>query len=193
MAVFLARAQKEQQALLEGKQPPPRESEGMRGRVSDIQVVAAVEPSEGGLQLRFRNGSLASLPASHPDYDIFLIQIDWSREVGRPLGMVLDAVGRIADLNHTYDSLVGWLREDEDDSNRLSVALWAFSPATYLTRDHPDFLRLRATLTAAAASGGMVYFANYSQMVEGEEGSWHEIMDVRPMHDVVGAFAPLKT
>jgi hypothetical protein len=71
------------------------------------------------------------------------------------------------------------VRPDEEDPSRLLVEFWAYSPICYLTKDHPDFERLKQTLECAAATDEPVSFANHRHMVEGETETWWKLMDVR--------------
>jgi hypothetical protein len=150
-----------------------------------IQVVTAIQSGDGGTELTFQDGSVAAVAAMHPDYDFLLIEARWSVDTGRPVGLILDERGVVLDLNHTWDSSVRRIRDDPEDSSRLEVGFWGYSPVCYLTRDHPDFERIRATLAEAAAAGTMVWLANRSHMVEGETEIWHKLMDVRPISAVV--------
>jgi hypothetical protein len=157
-----------------------------------IVVVTSAQPGDNALQILFRDGSIALLLPDHPDYGSFLHLVEWSLEFGRPVGVVIDASDCVVDMNQTYESHVRWVESDAQRTDRVEVALWAFSPVTYLTRDHPEFRRLYATLVEAAASRGRVWFANRSEMVEGESETWHKIMDVCPVDAVIGAFEPLR-
>jgi hypothetical protein len=148
--------------------------------VYEIQPVAEIHPSPSCTQIAFRNGLVGSLDAAHPGYRLMLVQAESSLRAGRPVGVVLDPLGRIADLNDAHDTAVRSLRDDPEDSNRLEVAFWGYSPICYLTRDHPEFGRLRSTLAEAEAAGTTVWVANHSQMVEGATEVWWKIMDVRP-------------
>jgi hypothetical protein len=150
-----------------------------------IQVVTAIQPGDGATTLKFQDGSLATLPAGHPDHDLYLGDAHWSVDTGRPVGLVLDEHGLIVDLNWTWDSSVHQVRDDPEDNSRLEVWFWGYSPVCYLTRDHPEFERIRTTLAQAAAAGTMVWLANRSHMVEGETEIWHKLMDVRPISAVV--------
>ena len=73
------------------------------------------------------------------------------------------------------------VRHAEEDEGRLPIWFWAFSPVCYLTRDHPEFDRIRATLERAAASGSRMWLANGMHPVEGETEVWWKILDVRPI------------
>ena len=67
-----------------------------------------------------------------------------------PVGVVLDAEGRVVDLNAAHDTPVRHVRAVPEDSNRLEVAFWAYSPICVLTHDHPEFERIHATLAEVA-------------------------------------------
>ena len=61
------------------------------------------------------------------------------------------------------------------------VAFWAFCAVCYLTRDHPEFDRILATLWAAAGTQQRVVFAIFTWPVESETETWNKILDVRPV------------
>jgi hypothetical protein len=112
-----------------------------------------------------------------------------SRE-GRPMpiGVVVDAEGRVVDLNAAHDTPVRHLREFTEDSNVLEVAFWAYSPICALTRDHSEFERIYTTLTEAAGTAKLLWVATHStEVVEGEADedgcipAYPKIMDVRPV------------
>ena len=103
-------------------------------------------------------------------------------------GLILDEHGTVVDLSWACDSSVNQIRDDPEDNSRLEVWFWAFSPVCYLTRDHPEFERIRSTLTEAATAGSRVWLANRFHMIEGTTETWHKLMDVRPSSEVV--FAP---
>jgi hypothetical protein len=121
------------------------------------------------------------LEADHPDFDINRRGAEWGLEWHRPLGVVLDARDRVLGLNHTYEVSLHSLADDPEDSNRLIVCFWGFCSVCYLTRDHPDFERIRKTLEEARTSNGRLIFANETWPVEGETESWLKILDVRPL------------
>src|SRR5262249_37649690 len=102
----------------------------------------------------------------------------------RPVGLIVDGEGQILELSHVYDTSVDSIREDEEDRSRLVVWCWDYSPVCYLTRDHPDFDRIRATLDHAAASGRRVWLANRMRLVESETEIWWKILDVRPIESL---------
>jgi hypothetical protein len=99
----------------------------------------------------------------------------------RPVGVMVDGDGRLLELSPTHDTGVCSVREDEEDRSRLAVWFWGYSPVCYLTREHPEFDRIRATLEQAAASGSRVWLANRMHLVEGETETWWKILDVRPI------------
>jgi hypothetical protein len=150
------------------------------GQMYDKQSVTAVQPCNGSTAIHFRNGSTTSLPGTHPDRDVILLEARQSLSSGRPVGYVVDAAGSLLDLHHAHDTGIDSVKE-EDDSTRLEVWCWGFSPVCYLTRDHPEFERIRATLAAAAAGGGRVWLTTHLRTVEGETEIWHKILDVRPL------------
>src|SRR5262245_40618309 len=113
-----------------------------------ISLVADVIPASGGLQIRFRDGSSAFLDAAHPHFAVCRINAESRRGTSMPVGVVLDVDGRVVDLNAAHDTPVRYLREFERDSNHLEVAFWAYSPICGLSRDHPEFERICATLSA---------------------------------------------
>lgn len=145
-----------------------------------IQVVASVEARDGGWELRFHDGTRATLPVAHPNHDLFLFQAEESVRAGCPVGAVVDEAGRVRDMNHTYRSHVDRVRDDPEDGSRVEVWFWAFSPICYLTRDHPEFDRIHTTLAEAATSGELVWLANHCRAIEGETEIWHKLLDVRP-------------
>jgi hypothetical protein len=154
--------------------------------VYDIRPVAEVSPVDGGLRIAFEDGAIAFLDAAHPTFEVLRLHAESNR--GRPVsvGVVLDAGGRIVDLNTAHDTTVQSIQECPDDYNRLKVAFWAYSPVCYLTRDHPEFERIRETLTKIAGTPTVVWVANHSEMMEGEPAAdgeceiWWKILDVRP-------------
>jgi hypothetical protein len=150
-------------------------------QVHDIQPVVNMLPCDGAWKLTFPNGWEVTLSADHPDYELLVGKAQRSMHRRKPVGVAVDANGRLIDLNHTYQVSVSWVRDDAEDSNRVMVAFWGFSAICYLTRDHPEFERIRATLTDALASGGQVVFANYSWPIEGETEIWNKLLDVRPV------------
>ncbi len=155
--------------------------------VFDIRSIAQVRRCDGRVQLTFRDGSVAYLEETHPHFDTLMVFVESEARRSRPVGVVLDAVGRVIDLNEANDVTVRSVREDEESPDRLKVALWGFSPLCYLVKDHPEFVRLHSLLTTAAGTPTRLWLANYSQMVEDEPGSdgtfesWWKIMDARLM------------
>jgi hypothetical protein len=147
----------------------------------DIQIVADLQRGEDAVTIRFRNGLTATLPLGHPDEELFLLQLESSLERQVPVGVRVGSDGRLLDLNMAHNSGVCYAKDDEDDANRVAVAFWGYSPICYLTRDHPEFARIKRTLDDAVATGNMVWLANESQMVESETEIWWKLMDVRPV------------
>lgn len=155
-----------------------------------IRPLAYVSRSEKGVQLTFRDGSVAHLDNTHPHFDSLQMLVDKEARGARPLGFVLDPSSRVLDVNEAHDVTVRYLREQEDTPDRLKVALWGFSPICYLAKDHPEFDRISSTLTAAAGTPTRLWVANHSQMVQddppladGEFEIWWKILDVRPCRE----------
>jgi hypothetical protein len=158
-----------------------------------IVVVTATEPADHSLRLFFGDGTTAVLPADHPNAEILAHPIHWSLEYGRPVGVVTDAEGQVIDLREAHESKVNWVRPDEEDPRCLEVALWEFSPGCCLLYDHPEFERIRTTLTGAIANRTRVWLAARSEPFESNTAIYHSLMDVRPADAVVGAFEALRT
>jgi hypothetical protein len=157
---------------------------GTTTQVFEIQTVRSIEPSNGAPVVVFGSGLVARLPPDHPDRDRMLREAADSLRQRRPVGVLVNGEGRLLELSHAHDTSVRSLREDEEDSSRLAVWFWEFSPVCYLTRDHPEFDRIRPTLEQAAASGSRVWLANRMQLVEGETEIWWKILDVRPVESI---------
>jgi hypothetical protein len=149
--------------------------------VFDIQTVRAVQPSNGAVVITFASGLVGSVPQNDPDRDKILYEAEYSLQRPWPVGVVMDGEGHILDLNHANESLVDRIRQDEEDPSRFMVCFWASSPVCYLTLDHPEFDRIRATLEQAIATGTRVWLANHMHMVEGETEIWWKLMGVRPI------------
>jgi hypothetical protein len=153
----------------------------------DVRAVAGVQRLDGCAQVTFRDGSAACIDAGHPDFDVLLVNAESAQRPHARVGVVLGAGGRVVDLNAAHETGVRSVEEDAADRGPLSVAFWGYSPICYLTRDHPDFARIRATLESAAGTEKRVWAANCSRMVESEVGTdgegelWWKIMDVRPV------------
>jgi len=99
-----------------------------------------------------------------------------------------DAAGHILDLNSVHDTGVAWVRALATDSSRFRVAFWAYSPICGLGREHPDFDRIHATLTAAAGTKEQLWVARHSKETvddepdaEGFIAALPNIMDVPPL------------
>jgi len=150
----------------------------------DIQTVAAIEPSNGAVVVAFRSGLVAQLPEDHPDQAPMLCEAHDSCQQRRPFGVVVDGEGGLVELSHAHKMRVRSVREDVEDNSRLEIWFWAYSPVCYLTRDHPEFDRIRRTLEPAAASGGRVWLANRMHPVEGETEVWWKILDVHPLESL---------
>jgi hypothetical protein len=157
------------------------------GLVYQVRAVAEVQRLEGCAQVTFRDGSAACIDAGHPDFDVLLINAESALRPQARVGVVLGAGGRTVDLNAAHETGVRSVGEDVADRSRLAVTFWGYSPICYLTRDHPDFTRIRSTLEAAVGTEKRVWVANCSRMVESEAGidgegeRWWKIMDVRPL------------
>ena len=103
-----------------------------------------------------------------------------SLQSGAPVGLLVNEAGELIELNYTHQSAVRHVHPDEDDPNRLLIEFWAYSPICYLTRDHPEFERIKNTLEHAVVTEEQVILANYPHMVEGETETWWKILDIRP-------------
>jgi hypothetical protein len=150
-------------------------------QVFDIQKVRAVQPSNGAVAITFQSGLVVWLPPNHSEHDSILWEVEHSIQWGRPVGVMVNSDGRLLELSHTHDTSVHSVRQDEENKSGLQIWFWAFSPVSYLTFDHPEFDRIRATLEQAIAAGTRVWLANRMHMVEGETEIWWKIMDVRPI------------
>ena len=82
-----------------------------------IRSVAEVTPVNDGLRLLFRDGSSAFLDATHPNFAVCRINAESRRGRPTPVGVVLDAEGRVIDLNAAHDTPVRHIREFATDSN----------------------------------------------------------------------------
>lgn len=145
----------------------------------DIQRVREILPCDGGIQVVFSTGLSVCVHKEHTEYERLLHQARSSVQFGAPVGFVVSDAGVLVELNHTHQSAVRHVRPDEDDRSRLMVEFWAYSPICYLTKDHPEFERVKQTLERAAAMDEQVMFANHKHMVEGETETWWKLMDVR--------------
>jgi hypothetical protein len=154
---------------------------GTTAQVFGIQAVRAIHPSNGALLVTFGSGLLGRLLPDHPDRDWILREAEASLQERRPVGVLVNGEGHFLELSHAHETCVDCIREDEEDNSRLAVWFWEYSPVCYLTRDHPEFDRIRATLEQAAATGGRVWLANRMHLVEGETEIWWKILDVRPL------------
>jgi hypothetical protein len=137
-------------------------------QVFDIQNVRAVQCPNGSVAITFQSGLVAWLPSDHPEHDRILHEVECSSQWGRPVGVLVNGDGRLLELSHTHDTSVHSVQQDEEGKSRLAVSLWGCSPVCYLTLDHPEFDRIRATLEQAIATGTRVWLANHMHVVEGE-------------------------
>src|SRR5438128_1411695 len=110
-------------------------------QICDIQCVRQVLPCDNGMQIVFPTGGAVRLYTGHPDYQHILQQARNSLEYGSPVAFIANEAGELADLNYTHQSSVRRVRINEDDSNRLMIEFWSYSPICYLTKDHPEFER----------------------------------------------------
>jgi hypothetical protein len=152
-----------------------------------IRLIAEVSRSDRGARIAFRDGSVARLESGHPNFGHLLWLAEWSRP-DRPVGVVTDAKGRIIDLNAAHDTGVAWVRAFPTDPGRFRVAFWAYSPICGLTREHPEFDRIHATLTAAAGTPQQLWVATHTEETVEEEpdeegliAALPKILDVRPL------------
>jgi hypothetical protein len=150
-------------------------------RCYDIRRVTAALACDAGLKITFEGNVEAILPTAHPDFENLRFTAEWGLEYGYLVGLELDSEHRLVTLNHSYQSLIRSVGDDPEDSSRVIVCFWAFCSICYLTRDHPDFERIRTTLEEAHAAGSTVRFANDPLAVEGETEIWLKILDVRPI------------
>jgi hypothetical protein len=150
-------------------------------QVYDIQIVTDVQPRDGEVELTFHSGLKARFSTDHPYRNLFLLQADGSWRHAMPVGVIVDPNGRVVDLSYAHGVSVAHIKDDEEDSTRVYVGFWGYCAVCYLTRDHPEFERIQATLKAAAASKSRVWFANETDLIEGETEIWSRIMDVRPI------------
>ena len=148
-------------------------------QVFKIQIVRTFEPSNGDWLVGFGNGLTGRLQPDHPDREEIRREAERSLQQQRPVGVLLNGEGRILELSHAHETAVASVREEEQDGRRLAVWFWEYSPVCYLTRDHPEFDRIRATLAEAARTGRRVWLANRMHLVEEESEAWWQILDVR--------------
>jgi hypothetical protein len=155
-----------------------------------IQLIDAVSRADGGVQVAFRDGSRAWLDSGQANFEHLLWLAEWSRP-SRPVGVVMDAAGRILDLNAAHETGVAWVREFPTDRNRFRVAFWAFSPLCGLTREHPEFERIFATLTAAAGTQQPLWVVTQSEETVDDEPDEEGLIAALPKIMVVGSMNPL--
>lgn len=153
--------------------------------IHDTQLVAGSESTDNGVRLTLGDGRRVCLDAGHPDFG------RWMRHVGSPflasypLGVVTDEAGGVVDLSTARDTAVYWVRES---SGGFTVGCWAFAPVLGLTREHPEFDRIHATLIAAAGTRQRLWvtFHDVENVDCGrdEDGllfALPKVMDVRPV------------
>jgi hypothetical protein len=152
-----------------------------------IRLIDEVTRADGGACVTFRDGTLARLESSQANFEHLHWLAEWSRP-NRPVGVVTDATGRIIDLNAAHQTGVAWVRDVPANHGRLRVALWAYSPICALTREHPEFDRIHATLTAAGGTQQQCWVVTHSEETvddepdeEGLIAALPKIMDVRPI------------
>ena len=156
----------------------------LAANVINILPVTDIRSTDGAVELTLNRSLKARWPTNHPDHEIYLHQAEWSLEQGRPIGVILDATGKVVELKIALETHVQKVMDDTEDSTRVEVWFWAYSPVCYLTRDHPEFERIRPLLEQAVASNKMVWLATYPWPVESETEIWTKIMDVRPVDQV---------
>lgn len=151
-----------------------------------IRLIDEISRTDGGARVTFRDGSLACLESDQANFEHLLWLAEWSRP-SRPVGVLTDATGHIIDLNSAHDTGVAWIREFAMDRSRFRVAFWAYSPICGLTREHPEFDRIHATLTAAAGTQQQLWVVTHSEETvdddpdeEGLIAALPKLMDVRP-------------
>jgi hypothetical protein len=153
-----------------------------------MQPIQDVRKTAGAVYLTLRDGSMARLDCSHPNFDSLMIYVESDLRRRRPVGIIMDAAGRVLDLGAAHDTPVRSVGEFPNDPNRFQVSFWAYSPVCGLLRDQPDFDRIHETLRNAVRSGQMVWVVTHSQeVVEGEPDddglipAYPKNMDVRPV------------
>jgi hypothetical protein len=156
--------------------------------VFKIQPIRDVRWTAEAAYITLLDGSLARLECHHPNFDILRIYVESDLRRQRPVGVVLDPSGKVIDLGAAHDTTVHWLRAIATDPTRFAVAFWAYSPICCLTRDHPDFERIHATVTEAAGTSQLVWVATHSKEVvedepdkDGLRAALPKILDVRPV------------
>lgn len=154
---------------------------GTTCQVFDIEAVRTVDATNGTPVVTFESGLVARVPQDHPDRDKIIREAQRSLQDCRPVGVMLNGDGRVVDLNAAHQTTVRSVLEDEDNPGRLAIWCWEFSPVCYLSRDHPEFDRIKAALQQAAASRTRVWLANRTHLVHDETEIWWKILDVRPV------------
>src|SRR5690242_1013608 len=122
-----------------------------------IQRVREIQTCAGGTRVVFQDGLSSCLQEGHPEYVLLLQFANSSLRHGTAVGILLSEAGELIELNHAYRSTVRFAQQDEEDSSRLVVGFWAYSPICYLTQDHPEFVRIHRTLLDAIKTGSQVW------------------------------------
>ncbi len=162
-----------------------------------MEPIQGVRKTADAVYLTLRDGSVARLDRSHPNFAGLMIYVESDLRHRRPVGIIMDAAGRVLDLGAAHDTPVHSVREFPNDPNRFQVGCWAYSPVCGLARDQPEFERIHETLTNAAQSGQMVWVVTHSQeVVEGEPDddglipAYPKILDVRPVSGTKSSRTP---
>jgi hypothetical protein len=154
---------------------------GTTSLVFDIQPVRSIKACNGALTVALGNGLVGRLAPDHPDRDNIQREGEHSLRERLPVGVLINGDGVILELTHAHETSVRSVRLAEEDTSRLEVWFWDYSPVCYLSRLHPEFDRILATLEQAAATGERVWLANSMHQVETETEFWWKILDVRPL------------
>jgi len=156
--------------------------------IYDVQRIVDVQRLDGVVRITFHNGQIGQLSAEHPNFEILMIHVESELRERYPVGVFLDATGHVVDLCGAHETAVQSIKEDPEDRNSFLARFWGYSPVCCLSRDHPEFERIHATLVEAAGTQHRVWVATHStERVEGpvdEEGfipAYPKILDVRPV------------
>jgi hypothetical protein len=159
-----------------------------RALVYDLQPIRSASRQAGDVVITFHSGSVACLSSGQPNFGTLLSNVEAGlRRQHAPVGFLVTTGNRLVDLNVAHDTTVRDLCEGAPGLNGVLVGLWAHSPVCFLSRDHPEFERLQATLADAVGTEKMVWVATHTEEVEegepdaeGDVPAWPKIMDVRP-------------
>lgn len=158
--------------------------------VHRVLPIKNLSRSNRGVVITFGDGSVGTLDASNPNFEALLIHAEhgFRRTDHAPVGVVVESDGRIVDLGTAHDTSVYWVKESPADPNCFRVAFWAYTPLCALTRDHPEFDRIYATLTAAVGTPRMLWVVTHSEEAvddelddDGLSVTLPKLMDVRPV------------